>query len=210
MSAFKRNAQKLTNKKIIKMKKGLLFMFAAVAFVAFSFTNVIVQTLKVDVSKSEITWTASKVTGTHNGTVAVKEGSLEMTDGVLTGGSFEVDMTSLIVTDLEGEWKGKLEGHLKSEDFFGIEKYPTAKLVITKVAAKGTPGDYKVYGDLTIKETTEPISFYANVVENVATATLEIDRSKYDVKYGSGSFFAGLGDKTIYDEFELQVKLVVE
>jgi polyisoprenoid-binding protein YceI len=137
-----------------------------------------------------------------------------MTDGVLTGGSFEVDMTALLVTDLEGEWKEKLEGHLKSEDFFGIEKYPTAKFVVTKVAPKGTPGDYKVYGDLTIKETTEPIAFYANITEEdgvkVATADLEIDRSKYNVRYGSGSFFSGLGDKTIYDEFDLQVKLVVE
>ena len=196
------------------MKKGLLFMMAAVAFVAFSFTTVIVKTLKADVSKSEITWEASKVTGKHNGTVALKSGNLEMTDGVLTGGNFEVDMTSLVVTDLEGEWKGKLEGHLKSEDFFSIEKFPTAKLIITKVAPKGTPGDYKVYGDLTIKETTEPIIFYTNVSEEmgktVATADLEIDRSKYNVKYGSGSFFAGLGDKTIYDEFNLQVKLVVE
>lgn len=196
------------------MKKGLLMMLAAIAFVAFSFTNVVVETLTADISKSEISWKAYKVTGNHTGTVALKSGNLEMTDGVLTGGNFEVDMTALLVTDLEGEWKDKLEGHLKSEDFFGIDKYPSAKFVITKVAPKGTPGDYKVYGDLTIKETTEPITFYANVAEEngakVATAALEIDRSKYDVRYGSGSFFSGLGDKTIYDEFELEVKLVVE
>ncbi len=196
------------------MKKGFLLTLVAIAFVAFSFTNVIVETLAVDVTASEIAWKAYKVTGNHVGTVALKNGSLEMTDGVLTGGSFEVDMTTLITTDLDGKMKGKLEGHLKSEDFFGTEKFPTSKLLITKVAAKGTPGDYKVYADLTIKETTEPITFYANVKEEmgktVATADLEIDRSKYNVKYGSGSFFSGLGDKTIYDEFELSIKLVVE
>lgn len=196
------------------MKKGLVIMLAAVAFVAFSFTNVVVETLTADISQSEISWKAYKVTGNHTGTVALKSGNLEITDGVLTGGSFEVDMTALDVTDLDGKGKEKLEGHLKSEDFFGTEKFPTAKLVITKVAPKGTPGDYKIYGDLSIKETTAPITFYANIAEEmgktIATANLEIDRSTYDVKYGSGSFFSGLGDKTIYDEFDISVKLVLE
>ncbi len=196
------------------MKKGFLLMLAAVAFVALSFTTVIVETYTANVSESEITWKAYKVTGSHEGTVDLKSGAVEFTDGVLSGGSFSIDMTSLGATDLEGEWKGKLDGHLKSEDFFGVEKYPTADFKITKVAEKGTPGDYKVIGDLTIKETTKEIKFYAHVEDSnegkVATADIKLDRSDFDVKYGSGSFFSGLGDKTIYDEFDLKVKLVSE
>lgn len=187
------------------MKKGFLIMMAAVAFVAFSFTTTIVETYTANVSKSEINWNASKVTGSHEGTVDLKEGALEFTDGVLTGGSFSVDMASLVSTDLKGEWKGKLEGHLKSDDFFGVESYPNATFTITKVAAKGTPGDYKVTGDMTIKETTKEIKFYAHIEEEgnsrIATADITLDRTDYDVRYGSGSFFAGLGDKTIYDDF---------
>ena len=196
------------------MKKGLLMLLAIVSVLAYSFTSAIIENLTADVTKSEINWKAYKVTGQHEGTVDLKNGNLEFTDGTLTGGSFEVDMPTLIATDLEGEWKGKLEGHLKSEDFFSVEKFPTAKFVITKVAAKGTPGDYKVYGDLTIKGNTEPISFYANVKEEgstkIATAKMEVDRTKYDVRYGSGSFFSGLGDKTIYDEFDLDVMIVTQ
>ena len=195
------------------MKKGLLMLVAA-AFVAFSFTTTVVETFTASVTKSEITWKAYKVTGSHTGTVILKSGDLEYTDGMLSGGSFEVDMATLGSTDLEGEWKGKLDGHLKSEDFFSVEKFPTAKFVVTQVAAKGTPGDYKVTGDLTIKETTKQIKFYAHVEEDgsskVATADIKIDRSDFEVKYGSGSFFSGLGDKTIYDEFDLTVKLVTE
>jgi polyisoprenoid-binding protein YceI len=123
-----------------------------------------------------------------------------------------MDMTSIKVTDLEGEWAGKLEGHLKSPDFFGVEKHPTATLVITKVVPKGTPGDYKVSGNLTIKEKTKEVRFYAHVDSEGgkmnATADLKIDRTDFDVRYGSGSFFDGLGDKTIYDEFDLTVNIV--
>lgn len=196
------------------MKKSFLMILAATAIVAFSFTNAIIEKLNADVLETEITWKGYKVTGSHTGTVDLKEGNLEFTDGALSGGSFSIDMATLGSMDLEGEWKGKLDGHLKSEDFFNVEKYPTADFVITKVAPKGTPGDYKIYGDLTIKETTEPIIFYANVKEEgdkkIATASIKVDRSLYNVKYGSGSFFSGLGDKTIYDEFDLDVKLVVK
>ena len=120
-------------------------------------------------------------------------------------------MTTIACTDLEGEWKEKLEGHLKSDDFFGVNNFPVAKFEITKVAAKGTPGDYKITGNLTIKETTKEIKFYANVSQdggkNVAKADIKIDRSEFNVRYGSGSFFDNLGDKTIYDEFDLSIVL---
>jgi len=125
---------------------------------------------------------------------------------------FEIDMTSIASTDLQGEYADKLVGHLKSDDFFGVATYPTAKFAITKVVSRGKVGDYKVTGNLTIKETTKEIRFNVNVDNStsvpVATADITIDRSDFNVKYGSGSFFDNLGDKTIYDEFDLGLKLV--
>ena len=127
-------------------------------------------------------------------------------EGKLTGGEFEVDMTSLISTDLEGEYKGKLEGHLKSDDFFGVENHPSSTLVFTNVKSSGK-NSYEVKGDLTIKGVTKPVTFDVSVYGSKATATLKVDRAQYNVKYGSGSFFDDLGDKTIYDEFDLVVDL---
>lgn len=176
----------------------------AIAFVAVLTASA--QTKTVDASKSTVTWKGYKVTGSHEGTVDLKSGALKFDGDKLTGGEFVVDMTTIGSTDLEGEYKGKLDGHLKSEDFFGTDKYPTATLKITKVKATGK-NSYKVTGDLKIKSTTEPITFDMSVYGSKATATLKIDRSKYDVRYGSGSFFDGLGDKTIYDEFDLVVDL---
>ena len=117
-----------------------------------------------------------------------------------------MDMTSLIVTDLEGEYKGKLEGHLKSDDFFGIENFPTASLVFNEVKSTGK-NSYSVTGDLTIKGKTNPVAFSISIYGNKATASLKIDRTKYDVKYGSASFFDGLKDKAIYDDFDLVTDL---
>lgn len=164
----------------------------------------------VNLNQSEIVWNGKKVTGEHFGNVDIKSGSLEFDDGVLKGGSFVIDMSSIKVTDLEGQWKTKLENHLKSDDFFGVEKYPTSKLAITKVEPKGKDGAYKITGDLTIKATTKPIQFDALMDGSTATADIVIDRAEYDVRYGSGSFFDNLGDKTIYDDFILKVKLVTE
>ena len=192
---------------------SLIFALALVSF-AFTTPNGEVTTYQADLSESVINWKAYKVTGSHTGTVPLKSGSLEYTDGKLSGGTFEIDMTKMTVTDLEGEWKDKLEGHLKSPDFFGIEKFPTAKFVITQVVSRGTPGDYKIVGNLTIKEKTNEIRFMAkiNEAEGKVTASGEttVDRSRYDVRYGSGSFFDNLGDKTIYDEFDLTINLVAK
>ena len=164
------------------------------------------QLKKVDATKSTITWIGKKVTGQHNGTVGLKEGSLIFKGKKLTGGSFVVDMTSLTSTDLTGDYLGKLNGHLKSEDFFGTEKFPTSKLVFKKIADKGN-GVYNITADLTIKDVTAPANFEITVKGTTATSTLKIDRTKYGIKYGSGSFFENLGDKTISDEFELAVTL---
>ena len=162
---------------------------------------------QVDVVNSKITWKGKKVTGQHEGTIKLQEGTLKFNDKKqLTGGSFVMDMSTLTVTDLEGEYKGKLEGHLKSDDFFGVDKHEKAKFVITKV--EGKDGNYNVTGDMTIKGISFPNTFKMVVKDNnTATADLKIDRTKYDIKFKSASFFDGLKDAAIYDEFELFVNL---
>lgn len=174
--------------------------------IALSTLSVSAQSKKIDASKSNINWVGKKVTGKHNGTVNFKEGQLIFKGNKLAGGNFTVDMTSLTATDLTGEYQGKLNGHLKSEDFFGTEKFPTSTLVFKKITAKAK-GVYTVAADLTIKGKTSPVSFDLAVNANSATTKFNVDRTKYDIKYGSGSFFDNLGDKAISDEFELEVAL---
>ncbi len=193
------------------MKKLLLLPLLAV--LAMAATNP--ANYNVDVTASNIVWTGYKVTGKHTGTVKIKNGNLLFSDGQLSGGSFDVDMNSINCTDQEGEWAAKLVGHLKSDDFFGVAKYPTSKFVITRVIPQDSKGNYKVIGNLTIKDTTKEIKFFATLVDNgngtvTATGKMTIDRSEFNVRYGSGSFFDGLGDKTIYDEFDLNVTLVAK
>lgn len=171
----------------------------------------VATTKMVDTESSNIGWKGHKVTGSHEGNLSVKEGNLTYDkDGMLNGGSFLIDMTSITCTDLEGEYAGKLIGHLASPDFFSVEDFPTAKLEIVRVAPKGTPGDYKIVANLTIKETTKEITFYSNVADGMATADITIDRTDFDVRYGSSTFFGSLGDKTIYDDFDLTIKLAVK
>lgn len=194
-------------------KLNFSFLLMAMSLVLLSF-NLPVEVNPIDKDQSTIEWKGYKVTGKHHGTINLKEGSFMYDNGVLTGGEIWIDMTTISCTDLQGNSAQKLEGHLKSDDFFGAAKFPTAHFKITNVISRGTPGDYKVVGDLTIKETTKEIKFLANVTEengaNVAQATITIDRSDFNVRYGSGSFFDNLGDKTIYDEFDLNLKLVSE
>ena len=165
-----------------------------------------VEKREVSTEKSTVTWKAYKVTGSHTGTVALQSGALVFDGSQLSGGEFTVDMTTLTSTDLEGEWKDKLVGHLKSEDFFAVEKHNTSTLVFTQVKATGK-NSYRVTGDLTIKGITRPVTFDLSVYGSRATATMKVDRAQYDIRYGSGSFFDNLGDKTIYDEFDMVVDL---
>lgn len=168
-------------------------------------------TYTVDATASKVEWVGKKVTGQHNGLISLKESSLDFEDGKLVSGSFAIDMTSLVCNDLKDESKAKLEGHLKSDDFFGVEKFPTSVFTITKAIPQGA-GKYKVVGDVTIKGITEEIQFSVDLIEKdgkaIGTANIVIDRSKFNIKYGSGSFFDDLGDKTIYDDFELTVSIV--
>ena len=175
--------------------------------IAFAASSILVSTeKKVDVNNSKITWKGKKVTGEHDGHITLQEGAL-IFDGnnTLTGGTFTMNMATLTVTDLEGEMKGKLEGHLKSDDFFSTDKHSASTFVITKVTGKN--GKYKVTGDLTIKGISNPNTFDMVVSGNTATADLKIDRTQYDIKFRSSSFFEGLKDKAIYDNFDLNVTL---
>ena len=190
------------------MKNRLKTIAAAliIATITFAFTSIEDGKKEVNVETSKVTWKGYKVTGSHVGSIGLKQGSLDFKDGALTGGEFVMDMTSIVNTDMEGEYKGKLEGHLKSDDFFGVATYPTAKLVFNKVKSTGK-NSYEVTGELTIKDKTNPITFEISIYGNKATANLKIDRTAYGVKYGSASFFDDLKDKAIYDEFDLVTDL---
>ena len=165
------------------------------------------QTKSVNAAKSTINWVGKKVTGQHEGTIKLKDGAFFMKDGKIVRGKFTVDMSSIEVTDLKaGEGKEKLEGHLKADDFFGVEKFTTASMNFKTVTPKAN-GVYTVVADLTIKGISKPVTFDLTVKGNTATAKVVVDRTKYDIKYGSGSFFDNLGDKVISDNFDLTVSL---
>lgn len=183
-----------------------LALVTLVVFFTLSFTTIDGDKKEIKIENSKVVWKGYKVTGSHEGTIAIKTGSLTFEADKLIGGEFEIDMTTISATDLEGNWKSKLDGHLKSDDFFGVETFPTAKLVFTSVEASGKNA-YKVTGDLTIKGKTNPVVFTISVYGNKANASIKIDRSKYDVRYGSTSFFDNLQDKAIYDEFDLVTDL---
>ena len=179
-----------------------LAIVALVAFTTFSFTVIDGDKKEIKTDKSKVVWKGYKVTGSHEGTIGIKSGFLNFDNDILTGGEFVIDMTTINTTDLEGKYKDKLDGHLKSDDFFGIAAHTTATLVFTDVSASGKNA-YTVSGDLTIKGKTNPVTFTISIYGSKATATLKVDRTKYDVRYGSTSFFDGLKDKAIYDEFDL-------
>lgn len=161
---------------------------------------------EIKTQESNVIWKGKKLAGSHTGTIDLKEGYFTMENNEPTGGEFIMDMTSIKVTDLSGKNRQQLEDHLKNEDFFSVDKYPTAKLVVKNVV-KQEDETYGVSGDLSVKEKTNPITFEQQIKEDSALAKVVIDRSKFDVRYGSGSFFSNLGDNTIHDNFELDVNL---
>jgi len=173
-----------------------------IATITFAFTTIEDGKKEIKVETSSVTWKGYKVTGSHTGSIALKQGSLEFKEGKLVGGEFIIDMATIVNTDLEGDYKAKLEGHLKSDDFFGVATFPTAKLEFTKVKSTGK-NSYEVTANLTIKEKTNPVTFDISVYGSKATANVKIDRTLFDVRYGSTSFFDDLQDKAIYDEFDL-------
>ncbi|WP_114784094.1 YceI family protein [Botryobacter ruber] len=171
---------------------------------------------KVETTKSEVKWHATKVTGEHMGTISLKEGQVLVSNGKPTGGTFVIDMNSITCTDItDKEYNGKLIAHLKNDDFFSVDKYPTATFKINslapvKNAAAGKP-NYNVKGNLTIKGITKPIEFPATItVKNgvtTAKADVTVNRAQYDIRYGSTSFFDSLGDKAIDDNFTISLNV---
>ncbi|MDA0314476.1 MAG: YceI family protein [Bacteroidetes bacterium] len=190
-------------KLITTLVLGLSAFFAAAELVA---------PATVNKAESQIRWEASKVTGTHWGYVPMKNATLDVSGGKITGGSFDMDMVNLTVEDLtDAESKGKLTVHLKSDDFFSVGKFNTSTFKITE--AKSNNGkDYTITGNLTIKGITQKISFPAKVAvagkKVTATGQITFDRTKFEIKFRSGSYFENLADKMIYDEVKLNVKLV--
>ncbi|MFD3002478.1 YceI family protein [Pontibacter toksunensis] len=167
------------------------------------------ESYNVVAERSEVNWKGSKVGGEHTGNIELQDGELVVANNEVVGGKLVIDMNTITNSDITtAEDNQKLVGHLKSDDFFGVEKYPTATFEITNVTAATDPtgeATHNVTGNLTIKEKTEQVTFPAviNVNNGTATAKAEVtvDRSKFDVRYGSKSFFDDLGDKVIDDNF---------
>jgi polyisoprenoid-binding protein YceI len=160
---------------------------------------------KVNVETSVVIWTGYKVTGQHEGTITLKEGVLLFENETLRGGNFIIDMTTINTTDLQGGSKDRLDGHLKDEDFFDVDKHKTASMSFKDVKLNGS--SYLIEADLTIKGINKTVNFEMNVSGNTATADLKIDRTKFNITYKSASLSNIIKDKAIYDEFDLSVKL---
>ena len=159
-------------------------------------------------SQSYLRWYGEELTGkTHFGNLSFEKAQINLQDGVITSGNFLVNMTSLTVEDLSGGGKAKLTRHLKSDDFFSVEKHPEAILTITQ-KAKVENGVQSLVGELTIKGIHHPVEFTMTLGDNnSAKAQLTFDRSKYEVRFRSGSFFENLGDKLILDDIKLEAQL---
>jgi polyisoprenoid-binding protein YceI len=169
------------------------------------------ETLNVDPGASKLVYVAKKVTGAeHTGEVKLASGTMSFEKDTLKSGAFEIDMTTISNTDItDKEYNTKFVGHLNSDDFFGTAKFKTAKIEI--VSAKKEKGSmYKINGKLTIKGTTAPVTFEADVTKEKSSAVVVFDRTAFGIKYGSGKFFENLGDKMIKDEVQLTVALATK
>tara|TARA_B100001109_G_scaffold32818_1_gene25774 strand:- start:187 stop:747 length:561 start_codon:yes stop_codon:yes gene_type:complete len=164
-------------------------------------------TYNIKQDESSLVWTGREVsTSSHYGTINFTSGQFEIADGLISQGEFLVDMTSINVQDLTGGSKERLEGHLRSDDFFSVESFPTAYLNISGSEVISN-GKWMVNGTLSIKDISHPVLFEMANTEDGWNASLVFDRSKYNVKFRSGTFFENLGDKLIYDDIELEINL---
>lgn len=175
--------------------------------------------LEAKPADSRIEWIGKKVTGQHNGTLTLGSGVIGISDGLVQSGRFVFDLTSIVVLDIEShEWNRKLVDHLESEDFFNTQKYPEALFEITSteplesITADGA--NMNVKGRLTVKGITHEIEFPAAIHLETdsghASGTIEVDRTLFDIRYGSGKFFKGLGDKMIHDTFTLKFDVMAK
>ena len=199
-------------------KSNFFKMTALLAVFKFAINaNIFAQTYTINPSKSKVEWEGSKsfVPGSHNGTIDIKEGSVVKNGNSFTG-KFVLDMNTIKSDDVKDSGlNAKLVGHLKSDDFFNVEQYPTSTFEITKIEPKTDKSgktNHTVSGKLTIRNITKDFSFPAMITFNgkdmTAKAEFTIDRSKWEVKYGSGSFFDNLGDKTISNDIKYVLNIV--
>ena len=164
-------------------------------------------------TESELKWIGKELsTDTHTGTLALKKGKIDVNANGVINGEVEIDMTTITVTDMQGKWGTKLEGHLKSPDFFDVEKYSNAFITFQSDENPIKNNQINLTGELTIKDITHPISFTAELLQKKPTlkakASMSFDRSEYDVRFRSGKFFENIGDKLILDDIEVDVLLV--
>ena len=161
----------------------------------------------INPDQSIIVWTGREVTTSkHFGNIYFASGQFEVKSGLISSGEFVVDMTTIDNQDLPEERRPRLEAHLKSDDFFSVESHPTALLSILS-SESVADGKWLVSGELTIKTFTHPVEFEMLNSNDGWKANLVFDRSKYEVKFRSGTFFENLGDKLIYDDIELAINL---
>jgi len=183
--------------------KNLILALAVMA-VALGYS----QDTSINLETSKLRWEGKERSSkSHYGGLSFKSGDLKLEGTKVKGGSFIVDMTSLDVQDLSGGGKTRLEGHLRSDDFFSVDSNPEAFLILNSVISDSN-GVQVLQGDLTIKGKTAPVQVeFTEVTASMASAQMVFDRSVYDVRFRSGSFFENLGDKLIYDDIEIQVNL---
>ena len=164
----------------------------------------------VDASKSQVKWTGYGVGKSHWGHVGVKSADVSFKEGNLEKGKIVIDLTTIKTKDIEGEWADKLDGHLKNADFFDVEKFPTATFETTSVKKDGDK--YALKGKLTIKGKTESMTLNLSKKDKTLTGKFTFDRSKFDVKYQSKSFFdlEKLGDKLIKDMIDMEITLALK
>ncbi|MFC6225369.1 YceI family protein [Hymenobacter artigasi] len=174
---------------------------------------------KLQPQLSTLGWEGKAVTHGHNGTMQFSDGELLVKGNSIVGGTVTVNMKTMVATDIkDAESQGKFVGHMSSDDFFGVEKFPTSTFKIVSVTpikgAAANADNATIAGDLTIKGVTQRISFpaKAGVKDGVAAATgkVTIDRTKFGLKYGSKSFFDSIGDKAIYDTFDLTFNVIAK
>jgi len=212
---MKNNIYQLENKSnghsmIAQIKVSLFAFIILVGLVSSAYAG----DFAVDKGASKVKWEAKKVTGKHNGTISFASGSITAKKGVISAGSFVIDMKTIVDEDLtDAGYNKKLIGHLTSDDFFGVAKFPESTMTI-KTVAPISGDDYKIIADLTIKGITQPVAFTAKVTKDgpqiSASGVITVNRTLYGIKYGSASFFQGIADKAIDDNFTLTFSIVAK
>jgi polyisoprenoid-binding protein YceI len=166
------------------------------------------------VERGLVHWDATKVTGAHNGIVKVVDGRIAIVDNVIVDGMLRIPMSSINVHDIQdAESNQKLTAHLSSADFFDVQNHPYAVYKINKSKGTLSGGKVTLEGIMNIKGISVPQSIAMEVHDKgdrwILVGTMELDRSNYNIRYGSGSFFSGLGDKLIHDQFKLRPEIVI-